>query len=141
MNKILIAIDDGHGMETAGKRTPAFSDGRVMKENEFNSAVADYLAAALKRNGFDVLMVAPGDQDTALKTRVQRANDTRAAAYISIHANAFGNGWNEANGLETWIYEKVMPDSETYRFADCIHKELIKATGLRNRGMKRSSDL
>lgn len=141
MNKIMIAIDDGHGMETAGKRTPAFSDGSIMKENEFNRAVADYLAAALKRNGFDVLMVAPGDQDAALKTRVQRANDTRAAAYISIHANAFGTAWNDANGLETWIYEKVMPDSETYRFADCIHKELIKATGLRNRGMKRSSDL
>lgn len=141
MNKILIAIDDGHGMETAGKRTPAFSDGRVMKENEFNSAVADYLAAALERNGFDVLMVAPGDKDAALKTRVQRANDTRAAAYISIHANAYGTAWNDANGLETWIYEKIMPDSQTYRFAKSIHDELVKATGLKNRGMKRSSDL
>ena len=141
MNKILIAIDDGHGMETAGKRTPAFSDGQVMRENEFNSAVADYLAAALERNGFEVLMVAPGDKDTALKTRVQLANETRAAAYISIHANAFGTAWNNANGLETWIYEKVMPDSKTYHFAESIHKELIKATGLRNRGMKRSNDL
>ena len=28
MKKILIAIDDGHGKETAGKRTPAFSDGK-----------------------------------------------------------------------------------------------------------------
>ena len=141
MNKIMIAIDDGHGMETAGKRTPAFSDGSIMKENEFNNAVAEYLTAALERNGFEVLMVAPGDEDTALKTRVQRANDTRAAAYISIHANAYGTTWNEANGLETWIYEKVMPDSETFRFAKCIHDELIRATGLRNRGMKRSSDL
>ena len=141
MNKIMIAIDDGHGMETAGKRTPAFSDGRVMRENEFNSAVADYLAEALKRNGFDVLMVAPDDTDVPLKTRVQIANDTRAKAYISIHANAFGTTWNGANGLETWIYEKVMPDSETYRLAKCIHDALIKATGLRNRGMKRSSDL
>ena len=141
MNKILIAIDDGHGMETAGKRTPAFSDGRILRENEFNSAVAEYLAKDLERNGFDVLMVAPGDQDTALKTRVQRANDTRAAAYISIHANAFGSNWNEAKGVETWIYEKIMPDSETYRFAKGIHDALIKATGLRDRGMKRSSDL
>ena len=37
-----IAIDDGHGMETAGKRTPAFSDGSVMRENEFNRAVVSY---------------------------------------------------------------------------------------------------
>ena len=140
MNKILIAIDDGHGMETAGKRTPAFSDGRVMKENEFNRAVADYLAEGLKRNGFDVLMVAPGDEDVCLNTRVLKANNKNAAAYISIHANAFGTTWSEANGLETWIYEKIMPDSATYRFAKTIHDELIRETGLKNRGMKRSAD-
>lgn len=140
MNKILIAIDDGHGMETAGKRTPAFSDGRVMKENEFNRAVADYLAKALERNGFAVLMVAPGNEDVCLNTRVLQANNKNAAAYISIHANAYGTTWNEANGLETWIYEKVMPDSATYRFAKTIHDELIRETGLKNRGMKRSAD-
>lgn len=141
MKKILIAIDDGHGKETAGKRTPAFSDGRILKENDFNERTAEFLQEALERNGFGVLMVAPEDTDTPLKTRVQRANDKNADAYISIHANAFGTTWNEANGLESWIYEKVMPDSETYRMAKGIHDELIQATGLRNRGMKRSSDL
>ena len=39
----LIAVDAGHGMNTAGKRTPMFSDGTIMKENEFNRATADYL--------------------------------------------------------------------------------------------------
>ena len=47
-----IAIDDGHGMETAGKRTPAFSDGSVMRENEFNRAVVAYLHDELIRHGF-----------------------------------------------------------------------------------------
>ena len=38
----LIAIDDGHGMTTAGKRTPLFpGTKRFMHENEFNRAVAD----------------------------------------------------------------------------------------------------
>lgn len=141
MNKIMIALDDGHGTDTAGKRTPAFSDGRVMKENEFNAAVAEYAKGALERCGFEVLMVAPEATDTPLKTRVQRANDTRAAVYISIHANAYGTAWNDANGVESWIYEKVMPDSDTYRLAKCVHDALLAATGLRNRGIKRSSDL
>ena len=42
----LIAIDAGHGMDTAGKRTPAFEDGTIMKENEFNEATAWYLSEA-----------------------------------------------------------------------------------------------
>ena len=84
----LIAIDAGHGMDTLGKRTPPFADGTIMKENEFNEATAQYLSEALKRNGFAVVLVAPEKEDTPLKTRVQRANDAKADAYISIHANA-----------------------------------------------------
>lgn len=138
---IKIAIDDGHGRETAGKRTPMFPNGTVMKENEFNEAVALYLNKALKRCGFDTLLVAPETTDTALRTRVQRANNAQADAYISIHANAFGSDWNKANGVESWIYDKVMGGSATERFAKAIHKELISATGRKNRGIKRSGDL
>ena len=139
--RIRIAIDDGHGMETAGKRTPAFADGRVMRENEFNRAVAAYLQEALEAHGFDTLPVAPEDDDVPLKSRVTLANESYADAYISIHANAFGTGWNGANGIETWIYEKVMGDSETYRFARHIHDALLAATGRANRGIRRSHDL
>ena len=139
--KTLIALDDGHGTETAGKRTPAFPDGSVMKENEFNAVVVGYLKEALERCGFAVLMVAPEETDTPLKTRVVRANDANADAYISIHANAYGSDWNGANGIESIVYEKVMGHSRTYELAECIHKNLIEKTGRRNRGIKRSSDL
>lgn len=88
-----VAVDDGHGMKTAGKRTPLFPDGSYMPENAYNRAVASYLMDALKRCGFRVLAVAPGDEDTSLQTRVKRANDAKADAYISIHANAFGSDW------------------------------------------------
>ena len=124
-----IALDDGHGAETAGKRTPAFPDGSVMKENEFNAAVAGCLKEALERCGFAVLMVAPEEADTPLKTRVVRANDANADAYISIHANAYGSDWNSANGIESIVYEKVMGHSRTYELAECIHKSLIGKTG------------
>ena len=61
----LIAIDAGHGMDTAGKRTPAFEDDTNMKENEINEATAWYLSEALKRNGFATILVAPEKNDTS----------------------------------------------------------------------------
>ena len=136
-----IALDDGHGKETAGKCTPAFPDGSSMKENEFNAATAAYLREALERCGFAVLMVAPEETDTPLKTRVVRANDANADAYISIHANAYGSTWNSANGIESIVYEKVMGHSRTYELAECIHRSLIEKTGRRDRGIKRSGEL
>ena len=41
-----VAVDDGHGMKTAGKRTPLFPDGSYMPENAYNRAVASYLMDA-----------------------------------------------------------------------------------------------
>ena len=128
-------------METAGKRTPAFPDGSVKQENEFNAKTAEYLKEALERCGFAVLMVAPENTDTPLKTRVVRANDANADAYISIHANAYGSDWNSANGMESIIYEKIMGHSKTYELAQSIHTALIAGTGRINRGIKRCSDL
>lgn len=134
-----VAVDDGHGMKTAGKRTPLFPDGSYMPENAYNRAVASYLMDALKRCGFRVLAVAPGDEDTSLQTRVKRANDAKADAYISIHANAFGSDWNDANGVESWIYEKA--DAKTVDFGGKVHEALVKACGRKNRGLKKSADL
>lgn len=135
-----IAIDDGHGMETAGKRTPSFSDGSVMRENEYNAAVAQFLEVMLRRCGFQVLLVAPEKEDTPLSVRVKRANDARADAYISIHANAVGsNGWNQANGIESWVYSKS--DAKGKAFARTVHQALVTALGRKDRGVKESDML
>lgn len=134
-----IAIDDGHGMETAGKRTPAFSDGSVMRENEFNRAVVSYLHDELIRNGFSVVLTAPEDTDTSLATRVQRANDAKADCFISVHANAFGSQWNDANGIESFVY--ALNDAKTTGLARCVQHELVRETGLRDRGVKENPTL
>lgn len=136
-----IAIDDGHGMETAGKRTPIFSDGTYMRENEFNNAVAQLLPDMFKKVGVDTIFVAPEDTDTALATRVSRANVAKADAYVSIHANAYGDGisFNDAQGIETWIYN--LSDSNTYNLAKCVQDELVKLCGRRDRGIKESTSL
>lgn len=134
-----IAIDDGHGMETAGKRTPLFSDGSYMKENEFNNAVAQLLKVMLEKVGVETVMVAYEDTDVSLATRVQRANDSKADAYVSIHANAYGDGvsFNDGQGIETWIYEYT--GQTTYNLAEKVQNELVSLCGRRDRGIKRSS--
>lgn len=131
-----VAIDDGHGSETNGKRTPKFHDGTVMKENEFNRAVADYLERELKEHGFDVVQVAPEGYDVPLNIRTKRANQIDADLYISIHANAAGNDWGTANGIETYVHTNA--DMETVRIAEKIHSRLIAETGRKDRGVKHS---
>ncbi|OAT82459.1 hypothetical protein A6P54_07860 [Bacillus sp. MKU004] len=66
----LIALDDGHGLGTSGKRTPYIpSIGRQIRENEFNEKVTLYLKGELERCGFRTLLTAPTDGDTPLKER------------------------------------------------------------------------
>lgn len=134
----LIAIDDGHGMSTAGKRTPRLPDGRVMKENEFNRAVAALLDGHLRRSGFRTLLVAPTDSDTPLRERTRAANNAKADFYISIHANAYGNGWNSVRGIETYHFTG---GNEGRKAAEIIHRYLLGGTVLPNRGVKNRKNL
>lgn len=141
----LIAIDDGHGIDTAGKRTPIFPDGtrseigkNYMNENLFNRAVAKYLDEELKRCGFRTLMVAPTDADDSLQTRVNRADNAKADMYISIHANANSGQWGTWGGTETLTYKLT---GESNRVGRIIHKHLMKGTPLRDRGVKDGSGL
>lgn len=130
-----VAIDDGHGLETAGKRTPTLPDGMIMKENEFNRRVAQLLATHLVRSGVDVLMVAPSDLDTPLSVRTDVANKAKVDFYISIHANAYGaGGFNSVRGIETFHYTNASENSK--RAARIIHKHLLEGTKLPDRGVK-----
>ncbi len=139
--KILIATDDGHGIDTNGKRTPLFEDGTYMKENEFNRAVIDKLNVHLKRNKFQVLHVSAGDKDVPLKTRTDLANNTipngfgrPADAFVSVHANAAGNVWNsKVKGIEIFYRAGY---KEGKKLAQDVQEHLVKGTPLFNRGLK-----
>lgn len=131
----LIALCDGHGMQTAGKRTPLISElGRFIHENEFNRAVVKLLDVELKRCGFRTLLVAPNDSDTPLDTRINLANKANADAYISVHYNAFDGTFAgpDPEGISVHIF----PGSTVSRkLAECVHAELIKGTKQKNRGI------
>lgn len=140
----LIALCDGHGMDTTGKRTPVLPNGlksetgNFMHENEFNRAVVKYLDAELKRNGFKTLLVAPTDFDTPLEARTNLANSKDADAYVSVHANANTGVWGEWGGMETYVYKG---DKESERLGTLIHKHLKGGTKQRDRGVKEGNHL
>lgn len=137
----LIAVDNGHGMETPGKRTPAIPEnwfskkkGECIHEKEFNKPAAKYLIAALKRCGFDTINVSPGNDDVPLTDRYTAANNAKADIFISKHYNAAKGVWGSANGIETIISQYAT--SKTQKLAEFVQDELVRTHGRANRGVK-----
>lgn len=128
MAKIL--LDAGHGPATPGKRSP---DGKLL-EFSFNSAVVGMVHHYLLSEGVEVVFSHSTNRDVPLTERTTLANKLNVDAFVSIHANAFGNEWNAAQGIETYIYPKASKQSEA--LADVIHTSLIAACRRKDRGIK-----
>jgi N-acetylmuramoyl-L-alanine amidase len=137
----LIALDDGHGENTAGKRTPYIKSlGRSIRENEFNSSVVKILDEELKRCGFDTLLVAPTDADTPLTERTNKANQAGADAYVSIHFNAYDGTFSGANpsGISLFVYPGHK-EKNAGKLADKIAAHLKGGTKQNYRGIKEAN--
>ena len=133
----LIALDDGHGLGTAGKRTPFIpSIGRQIQENEFNERVTFFLKLELERCGFRTLLTAPTDADTPLKARTDAANSMGADALVSNHYNAFDGKFDgpgkDAEGHSLHVYPN---DPLDRRLAENIAKYLKQGTKQVYRGI------
>jgi N-acetylmuramoyl-L-alanine amidase len=140
----LIALDNGHGIKTPGKRTPKWTDGTkslytkrdYMHEWEFNRGVVKRLKIELERNGFKVLEVSPTEVDTSIVRRCRIANTARADIFVSVHANALGNVWNDkVNGIETL----TAGHGKSLELGKILQKHMVWASGLRDRGLKDGS--
>lgn len=136
--KFKVAVDAGHGSNTAGKRTPD-----NYREHWINVCTASFCEQALRRCGIDVLRVAwddnnaKDDEDVALSTRQKLIKANKCNVSVSFHANAYGNGWNDAQGVETLISDKAPGDSRA--LANIVQSYLIKGTSQKNRGVKTQS--
>lgn len=128
-----ILIDAGHGPNTPGKRSP---DG-LLREFDFNSAVARLTKHYLLLEGIEVQFVHDSVKDVPLLERITFANKQKVDAYVSIHANAFGNGWNEAQGIETYIYPSA--GKNTAALASLLHNSLLLACNRKDRGVKKAN--
>lgn len=128
-----VVIDAGHGKETAGKRSPIWSDGSQLFEYEFNRDIAKRVWLDLRIKGFDAILLVPEQDDVSLQERCRRVNDicTRNSAkevlLVSIHANAGkGTGW------EIWHY----PGSKAGEKYAQIFSDVFDELPYRNRGVK-----
>lgn len=121
-----LLIDNGHGKETLGKRSPLLPDGRRLLEWEFTRAVAKRCVELAPQYGLNVVLLVPEDSDIALSERAARANRYMKAhrnercVLLSIHGNAAGNGnsWLNARGWEAWT---TVGKTNSDRLAECLY--------------------
>ena len=105
-----ILIDNGHGKETSGKRSP---DGRL-KEYAYTREIADRVVIELQNEGIDAMRIVPEENDVTLSERVKRVNAFgKEAILISIHCNAMGSGagWMPANGCSVLVGNNASKNS------------------------------
>ena len=118
-----ILIDNGHGIQTKGKRSP---DGKFL-EYVYTREIARQVVTELKNKGYDAELLVPEEDDIPLSERVRRTNAHCQAfgktnvILISIHVNAAGDGskWMNATG---WSCYTCKGQTESDRLADCLYK-------------------
>ena len=116
-----ILIDNGHGRETAGKRSP---DGRLL-EWSYTREIARRVNDELQRRGHYSSLLVPEDEDIPLSERCRRVNRVcselgrRNVCLVSIHVNAAGRGdkWYKATG---WCCYTSKGQTEGDKLADCL---------------------
>jgi N-acetylmuramoyl-L-alanine amidase len=126
--RTVVVIDPGHGGPDPG----AIGIGRIY-EKEIVFDISVQVANLLQQQGVQVLLTRRDDRDLGLEPRVQLANQVRAAAFLSIHANAISLARPDVNGVETFYYY-----SGGQALAAAIQRQLLADTGMRNRGVKRA---
>lgn len=122
--KKLVVIDAGHG-----GRDPGTIGATKKKEKDFTLALALKVEKLLKKEkNIDVVMTRSDDTFIELKDRAKLANDLKADAFVSIHANS---GPSSASGTETYWQRESSKE-----LAKVLHKHMVEAMGIRDRGVK-----
>lgn len=121
-----ILVDNGHGSDTPGKRSPDWS----LREYAYTREISNRVVKELKDLGYDAELLVPETNDVSLKERVDRVNQVckeigkKNTLLISIHNNAAGNGdWMKARG---WSCFTTKGETESDTVADYLYKAAEK---------------
>lgn len=122
-----ILIDNGHGENTPGKRSP---DGKL-REWEYTRRIADMVIIGLRNKGIDAERIVKEMVDIPLSVRCRRANTIYRetggnAILVSIHCNAAGMGsdWLSAHGWSVFVSNNASINSKN--LAVCLAETAIK---------------
>lgn len=109
---MIVLIDNGHGRDTKGKRSP---DGTFL-EYKWAREEAKLLQAYFTQLGVKSFLLVPEAIDVSLSVRCARANDyarklgAENVLLISLHCDAMpgcDKTWGEARGLTSIVYTKA----------------------------------
>ncbi|WP_417009475.1 N-acetylmuramoyl-L-alanine amidase [Bacteroides congonensis] len=122
-----VLIDNGHGENTPGKRSP---DGRL-REWSYTRKIADRVITELRTKGIDAERIVKEMVDIPLSVRCRRANTIYResggnAILVSIHCNAAGVGsdWLPAHGWSVFISDNASTNSK--KLAICLAEVAIQ---------------
>jgi len=146
----VIYIDNGHGNDTPGKRSPYSSKGIKPEldfyEYKWNREIANEIYNSLKGMGYDVRLLVTEDNDISLKERVNRVNKMCSQVgkdkviLVSVHSNAAGSGseWKDARG---WSAYTTKGTTKSDKLAEYLYAEAEKNfKGLKIRTDKSDGD-
>lgn len=123
--KKLVVLDAGHGAKDSGA---VGATGKY--EKNFNLAIVLKTAELLKKeSNIDVVLTRSDDTFLELKERAAIANNLNADLFISVHANSSAS--SSASGTETYYQREA-----SKALANVMHKYLVQATGLSDRGVR-----
>jgi len=118
---VKIVVDAGHGGHDYG------AGGAKSYEKNHNLDIARRLRTYLLNRGATVSMTREDDRFISLQGRVDFAHRQNADIFFSVHINSFQSS---SAGTETYYYT-----AKSKALATEVQKELVKATGLPNRGV------
>ena len=124
-----IALDAGHGLHTAGKRTPD-----DIREWTLNTTIVEAMEKEFKNyKGVTTVRLddPTGQVDVPMEERTDKANRDNVDILISVHHNAFRGVMGDHGGTETWVQDRA---SES--LASVVQESVLASLGLRNRGVK-----
>ena len=107
MKHLYVLLDNGHGVETKGKRAP---DESILEYKYTRDLATSIYTTLLECENIHPILVVPELQDIALSERVNRINNycklygAKNCILISLHLNAAGNGtkWMSGRGWEAY---------------------------------------
>lgn len=111
-----ILIDNGHGIDTAGKCSPD----KRLREYAYTREIAQRLVSELRDAGFDAQRIVTETTDISLYERCRRVNSickthgAKNCVLVSIHNNAAGSGcaWRDARGFSVHISSNASSNSK-----------------------------
>lgn len=119
---VKIVVDAGHGGHDAG------AVGARSREKDHALDISKRVYNKLQAMGATASMTRNNDSFISLQGRVEFAHRQNADIFVSVHINSFKS---TTSGTETYYY-----NGQSRALANEVHKELIKATGLPNRGVR-----